>query len=211
MQAYPAISQIFLLACGILASILKVATDLLAGIRWKGYSFVSQSISVLSAEGAPTRSLVLPLDVAYDVLMVAFAIGVWQLAAGNQLMRIAAALIAGNAVLSLLVILLLPMSIDQDGTPSATTVHVVLMATAMFFFLFAMGFGGAACQDWFRYYSFGTLLAYVLLAVARFALPSPATVGPPIATVGIQERTMVVGYLLWVVALAIHEASQMST
>jgi hypothetical protein len=204
------LSQTIFLACGVLASLLKAATDVLAGGRCKGYSFVSQSISELSAAGAPTRSFVLPLDLVYDFLMVAFAAGVWQLAADNLLMGIAAALIAGNAVISFFVISLLPMEIHQDGSSSASTIHVVLMAIAMFSFLFAIGLAGAAYQDWFRYYSFGTLLAYLLLAIARFAIPSPTSGGTPVAMVGAQERTMVLGYLLWVVVLAIHEASKSS-
>lgn len=199
-----AIALSSLLACGILASILKVATDWVAGRRWRGYDFVAQSISHLSAIGSPTRSLVLPLDLLYDVLMVAFAVGIWSLAVEDLLMRISAVLIAGNVIISFFVILFLPMQINQGGSPSASTPHVALMATAMFFFLFAIGFGGAASDDWFRCYSFGTLLAYILLAVARFLVPSPPSTK---AKVGAQERTMVVGYLLWVVALAIYQAS----
>jgi hypothetical protein len=49
----PSTLQKILLGCGILASLLKVGTDLLAGLTTKGYSFVLHSISNLSALGAP--------------------------------------------------------------------------------------------------------------------------------------------------------------
>lgn len=46
-----------LLVCGILASLLYVATDMLAAIRWEGYSYTAQTISETFAIGAPTRPL----------------------------------------------------------------------------------------------------------------------------------------------------------
>jgi hypothetical protein len=50
-----------LLVCGILSSLLYVAMNVLVAMEWEGYSSVSQTISELSAIGAPTRSLwVLP-------------------------------------------------------------------------------------------------------------------------------------------------------
>jgi hypothetical protein len=55
-----------LLICGILSSLLYVGTDILAGTLWEGYSFTSQAVSELSAIGAPTRPLVVPLYLAYD-------------------------------------------------------------------------------------------------------------------------------------------------
>jgi hypothetical protein len=203
-------AQKALLSCGILAVLLRVGTDLLAGRMWKGYSFVSQSISELSAAGAPTRSLVLPLELAFNVLMIAFAIGIWRLAGESLLMRIVSGLIVGNAIISFLVTLLLPMRFSSDAGFSASTIHVIIMAIGVLFFLLAMGLAGAAYRDWFRYYSFGTLLAYLVLAIVRFLMPSPAGQGSPVATVGIQERTMVLGYLLWIVALAVHQFTRAS-
>jgi hypothetical protein len=41
-----------LLACGILSSLLYVATDILGGLRYEGYSFTSQAVSELMAIGA---------------------------------------------------------------------------------------------------------------------------------------------------------------
>jgi hypothetical protein len=42
-----------LLVCGILASLLYVVMTLLVGMLWEGYSAASQTISELSAIGAP--------------------------------------------------------------------------------------------------------------------------------------------------------------
>ena len=46
-----------LLWCGIIASVLYIATDMFAATLWEGYSYTAQQVSELSAIGAPTRPL----------------------------------------------------------------------------------------------------------------------------------------------------------
>jgi len=58
-----------LLICGIASSLLYVATTILGAMRWKGYSSTSQTVSELSAIGAPSRPLVVPLFLTYSVLV----------------------------------------------------------------------------------------------------------------------------------------------
>ena len=82
-----------LLGCGVVGPLLKVGTDILAGCMWIGYRFTSRSISDLSAIGAPTRALVVPLDIVADLLLIAFAMGVWRLAGGNRRHRLMAVMI----------------------------------------------------------------------------------------------------------------------
>ena len=64
--ATPAQSRSFvlkvLLLSGFLSSFLYIATDLLGGMRYDGYSFASQAISELGAIGAPS-----PRNVAAQV------------------------------------------------------------------------------------------------------------------------------------------------
>ena len=55
-----------LLVCGILSSLLYVATDILGGLRYEGYSFTSQAISELMAVRAPSEAFVDPLLIAYS-------------------------------------------------------------------------------------------------------------------------------------------------
>jgi len=45
-----------LLGCGALSSLLYVATDVLGGTRYEGYSFSSQAVSELMAIGAPSET-----------------------------------------------------------------------------------------------------------------------------------------------------------
>ena len=67
----------FLLACGVLSSAAYLCADVFGSLRWEGYSVVDQTISELAAIGSPSRALMLWFFAAYNVLVIAFASGVW--------------------------------------------------------------------------------------------------------------------------------------
>src|SRR5215203_1953205 len=54
-----------LLVCGIVSSLLYVAMNVFVPMRWEGYSSASQTVSELSAIGASTRPLWVPLGLAW--------------------------------------------------------------------------------------------------------------------------------------------------
>ena len=94
--------QTILLGCGIAASLLYVVTDLLGGMAYEGYSFSAQTISELGAIGSPSKSFVDPLFLTYDVLLVAFGIGVMrESVARKRALHFAALLLAGIGVIGL--------------------------------------------------------------------------------------------------------------
>jgi hypothetical protein len=200
-------SQTALLALGLLASLVKVASDLFAGIRWNGYSFKSQSISELGAIGSPTRSIVVPFELAYDLLMTAFGIGLWQVAEGSPFLRVAAALVIANALISLVVILFFPMRLGSTDKPPISSTHLVLMATSVLCFLLAILLGGVAQGGWFLFFSLSIPFLYMVLAVARTIILGPRKQLDPRSTIGAQERTMAAGYLLWVAVLSLMYAT----
>ena len=88
-----------LLICGILSSLLCVGTDIYAGMQLKGYDFISQAVSELFAIGAPTRHLVIPLFTLFDVLLVAFACGIWLSADRNRVLRVMSLMVIGIAII----------------------------------------------------------------------------------------------------------------
>src|SRR5689334_2638846 len=67
-----------LLTCGILAGVLYFAMTLFVGMLWDGYSAADQTISELSAIGAPTRPIWMALAAIYSALMTAFGWIVWK-------------------------------------------------------------------------------------------------------------------------------------
>jgi hypothetical protein len=179
----------YLLICGILAPLFFVGTDVIAGILYPGYNFIDQSISELSAVGAPTRSLVVPLIILYNVLLIAFVLGVLMSAGQNRLLRVTAVMILGNVIVTL-IWAFFPMQLGE----TVSKINVVLGAVSMIFFLLAIGFGAAAHRNWFRFFSVGILVLFLVLTIF----------GVMAAThhIGAQERIMTYSYVLWLMVLS---------
>ena len=91
-----------LLVCGILSSLLYVAMLVVVAMRWEGYSSVSQTVSELSAIGAPTRALWAVPGAFYTALVTAFGWGVWESAGRSRALRIVGASIAAYGALGLI-------------------------------------------------------------------------------------------------------------
>lgn len=90
--------QNILLICGVTAFILYISADILAGKLWHNYSFIYQSRSELSAIGSSERHIILPFDIIYSILILAFGLGIWRLA-GGIFVKITASLIILHAVI----------------------------------------------------------------------------------------------------------------
>jgi hypothetical protein len=189
-----------LLACGILSSLVYVAADVVAGLSWAGYSFVSQTISELSAIGAPSRRIWLAFGIPYDVLLVAFGIGVLVCAGRKRGLRVTAALlIAIGAIGSLWP----PMHVRGSVTTLTDTLHVVWAGIISLLILLAIGFGAGAFGKRFRVYSIATI-AVLLVSGTLTSLYGPRiAAGQPTTGVGIFERIDLAGYLVWTAVLAI--------
>jgi hypothetical protein len=77
----------FLLACGVLASLWYVAINVLVPLQWPAYSIAHQTVSELSALGAPTRTLWVALALPYVLLFAACGWGVLQSSGDNRALR----------------------------------------------------------------------------------------------------------------------------
>jgi hypothetical protein len=202
LQAQKRVRKV-LLICGILSSLLFVGTDILAGTLYAGYSFTSQAISELFAIGAQTSGLVILLFTVCDVLLVAFALGVWVSAGRNRTLRVMALMIIGNAVNGLVLWNFFPMHMRGVEATFTDTMHVALAGVGVIFVLLALVFGAAAYRHWFRYYSIGTLLTLLLTGVVAFLYVPQVDANLPTPWLGLTERISTYVYDLWVVVLSI--------
>ena len=108
-----------LLVCGILSSLLYVAIDSLAALRYGDYhSYTSQAISELGAIGAPTKPLVDPLFIVYSILIIAFGVGVWASAHRKRALHLIGGLLIGIGAVGLATP---PMYLRGTGTSRATS------------------------------------------------------------------------------------------
>jgi hypothetical membrane protein len=201
-ETHPLTVRKVLLICGILSSLLWITGDILASIQYEGYSFISQTISELSAIGAPTRSFLIPLGTIYEVLLFAFGLGVLVTAGQKRALRFSGILIMTHVILALVGVFF-PMNLRGAEKTISDTVHVIIYSIIPLIILLTIGFGSTANGKWFRIYSIGTILILILFGVlAGIAAPRIAA-GLPTPWVGIYERINVYGYIVWVIVLAI--------
>ena len=64
-----------LLMCGILSSLYYFAINIFVAMQYEGYNSASQTVSELSAIGAPTRPLWVSLVIVYSFFVAAFGYG----------------------------------------------------------------------------------------------------------------------------------------
>jgi hypothetical protein len=193
-----------LLGCGLLSSLLYVGADLLAAARYPEYhSFLTQAISELTAVGAPTRDSVEPLLILYDVLIIAFAIGVWISPGRDRAAPLVGSLLAAIGVAGLLAMPFAPMRMRGTGSLGTDAPHIVVTAAIVLCILLAVGIAASLFGRRFRLYSYATLAT--LLAFGAWAAVQGARLaaGEPTPWLGAVERIHIGLYLLWVAVLAV--------
>jgi hypothetical membrane protein len=193
----------FLLACGIVAPVLYGVTTMIAPLRWEGYSAASQTISELFAVEAPTKAFVDPPLIVYSLLVYAFGVGVWLSAGGKPALRMAAGGMVAKEVLGLVVQLFFPMHLRSGEATFSDAMHAILTAAGVLAMLIAMAFGAAALGKRFRLYSIATFLVFLLMAILSFWDAGRMAQGLPTPWMGVWERILIYGYLLWQAVLAI--------
>jgi hypothetical protein len=193
-----------LFICGIVSSLLYIAMNVFIPMQWEAYNSASQTVSELSAIGAPTRPLWVPLGIAYTLLVAAFGWGIWTSARGNRPLRIIGALLVVYGVFGLG---WPPMHqravLATGGATLSDTLHIVWSFVTVLLMLLAMGFGAAAFGRRFRLYSITTIVILVVLGALTGVDAPRLQANLPTPWVGVWERIMIGVFLLWVVVLAI--------
>ena len=197
----PRIWQKALLACGILASLTYVATDIFASLRYSGYSFSDQAISDLFAIGAPTSGIVVPLVTLSSALAAAFAFAVWAASGRSRTLQALSLMIFANAMNTPVLWNLFPMHMPDVPPTVADTIRVVLATNALV--LLTVVFGIAAFTGSFRTCSQATVLVLLLAAVFSVSYVTAVAAHQPTPGRGLAERLSQYGYQFWQAALAV--------
>lgn len=186
-RSYRQVTRRGLLVCGILSSLLYAAMNILAARQFYGYSSVSQTVSELSAIGAPTRQLWVWLGVGYNLLVLAFSWGIWQSAFRNRYLRLLGGLLFAYAIVSICWPFA-PMHQRGAGYSLTDTIHIILAAITVLLMFFSIGIGAAALGKKFRLYSIATI-ALLFLFGTLTALDAPRIAANlPTPWAGIWER-----------------------
>lgn len=189
-----------LLACGVVSSLLYVAMNVVVPLQWDDYSSASQTVSELSAIGAPTRALWVVLAVGYILFFAAFGWGVWLSSEGNRRLRVTGALILAYCVVN---VYWPPMHL-RGAEPSLTdALHIVWSMVAVLFMMVMMGFGAAALGRRFRLYTIATMASLIGLGSITARQAPLIAANLPTPWIGVWERVLIGAFLLWVVVLAL--------
>jgi hypothetical protein len=207
-----------LMLCGILAPVLYVLTVMLGGVIRPGYSHVSQAVSDLIATEAPNKSLLDPLFALYNLLAIAFALGLLQhVRNDHQNRRILIGTIGALAVAAQGIFGLTTLFFPEPagGMSAAITrtgaMHIVfagLSSLTTMIAILLMGF-------WFRnnqplrgygLYSFISVTAVFLSGgFAAFSVATQSPIG------GLLERITIGGFLQWLFIIALMMYSSKTT
>lgn len=176
----------WLLRCGVAAALLYPLADIIATMRYPGFSFRDQAVSELFAIGAPTAALVVRLFSVSSTLLLLFAVGIWWSAAGRPRGRALALMMALNAIDALVLWNFFPMHRRGEPPTSTDMMHGLLAIDP--FLLAAVVLGALAFRGWFRVYTVTTLVVTFVLAILGFSYEPAVIANQPTPWMGAIER-----------------------
>ncbi len=194
----------FPLICGILSSVLYVIMNIIAVVIYKGYNPVSQTVSELSAIGAPARSFWVPLGFVYTLLVALFGWGVWQSSGNNRNLRMAGILLLIYGLIGLGWPPMHQREVLAAGGGSFTdTMHIIYSAVTVFLMLLAMWFGSRSLDKPFRFYSVVSIGTLIILGTWTAVEAPKLQHNQPTPWLGIIERVLILIFLVWIVVIAV--------
>lgn len=189
-----------LASAGIAMFAWYVAMDLVATLRYDGYSYADQTISELSAIGAPTRTMWIALGVVYQLLAFAFAIGALRMAGRRRTLRIAGWLLLVSAIVGI-GWWFAPMHqrevLAAGGDDWRDTMHKALAGVSTLEFFAIMAAGAFAFGRVFRTYTFATIAVMLAFGLLMNTMVDDVAANAATPWLGIWERITVEGAMLW--------------
>lgn len=205
-KGFPSVTLLkVLLFCGIFYPLLYIFADILGTVIYEGYDYASQNISEILAIGSPARNVVLPLFNFSDLLLLAFAIGVFESAGKKRVLKIAAVLLACCAIFGAVTSIFFPMNLRDAPKTYSDTMHIILTSVLVLFILGSIGTGASALGKRFRWYSIITMAVLLIFGALTGMQGHKIGTGAPTPWMGITERVNIYGYVIWVMVFAVNQ------
>jgi uncharacterized protein DUF998 len=193
-----------LVACGIVGPLLYAAMTFFVGLLWEDYSATSQTISELSAIGAPTRRLWTMLGIVYSLLTIAFGWIVWKSALASPAQRVLGIVLMVHAAFGCFWPPMHQREVLAAGGGTLTdTLHIVWAMVTGVLFVLEAGFGAAVFGKPFRIYSIATIAIVLACGAMTATYASRMQADLPTPGLGVWERASSTAYMLWIAILAI--------
>jgi hypothetical protein len=180
------------------------------GVLRPGYSHVSQAVSDLIATGAPNKSLLDPLFAVYNLLTIAFGVGLFQhVRAHNQNRGKVAGTLGALCLVAEGIFGFVTLFFPEDAGGMSTTItgtgtlHIVFaglssLTTMLTILLMGFWFRNSPRLRGYGIYSFITVIAVFLSGgLAAISVANNSPVG------GLVERITIGGFLQWLFIIAL--------
>jgi hypothetical protein len=200
MQVVNATARKVLLGCGIASGAIYLAGDVLMAVRYRGYSYLDQTVSELNALDAPTRGLSIAFGLAGYALLLPFGAGVWRSAAGSRGLRAAGGALAGLGAFGLWGV---PFASMQPRGAEQGGLHALSGLVGLLLLIVAIGCAATAPDRRLRLYSLATLAVMVAFSGWAAMYAGGVEAGQVTPWVGVIERIGFYSWHLWFIVLAL--------
>jgi len=190
----------WLLGAGIAGALLYPLADIIASLRYPGFSYRDMAVSELFAIGAPTSRLIVTLFTISSSLLFLFSIGAWMSANGNRLMQAFAVMMALNTLDALTLWNFFPMHMRGVEPTFTDTMHGLLAIDP--FLLVGMVFAAIALKGWMRVYTIATIAFSTILILLSISNLQAFLADEPTPWMGIKERAGQYATNLWYAVFA---------
>ena len=196
--------QRHLLLCGAFSSAVYILMNIVTVIMYKGYSVSDQTVSELSAIGAPTRRLWVLLSLVYSLSLALFGWSIRQLYKKDRRLALVGSLFLLNAVIGLF---WPPMHqrevLAAGGKTFSDALHIVFTVVTVLIMVVAIVFSVPAFGRVFRIYSLVTLLILLCAGIATGMDAPKIQANESTPWIGIWERVNIGVYMAWVIVFSI--------
>lgn len=195
-----------LMLCGTIAAVIYAGTVILGALIRPGYSHLADAISELVAYGAPNRFLLSSLFLIYNLLLVAFGIGLFLEVKDRSRGRRSGFMGSQALILVGLAGLSMELAFPQDpgGTPAtfAGMMHLVMAGVASLGTMVAIVF----LAFWFRnfsalkhYVTYSWISVAIILISGGLSVAAMANYHP---LFGLIERVTIGTFILWLFVIS---------
>lgn len=192
-----------MLLSGLFSTLMYIATDIISGLISPGYSFNSQTVSELSAIGAPTRTFWQLATFIVNPLLILFGQSILRLTQtdGKLRLRFTAYCITALGVLGF-IWLLFPMNLRGNIGSTGDTMHLVMAAVTVLLMIVMLVSGVNAFGTKFRVYTISTLIWMATFGFLTAQQTAQVAAQLPTPWMGITERCSSYSPLIWIAVLS---------
>ena len=193
-----------LLFFGILSSAYYVVINIIATGYYPGYQTSSQTVSELSAIGAPSRHIWVMLCYLYSFLVIGFGLGIYVVTEGNKRLTTIGALMFFYGVSGFFWPPMHQREVIAAGNATMTdTLHLVFAGITTVLMLVMIGLGVFSLGNKFRIYSIFTILVLIVFGTLTGIDSKHIRTGEPTPLIGIWERINIGAFLVWASVLSV--------